>query len=521
MLKRQFFIYGWLLSILTLSTPGIASTPEPFTINILHTNDLHAHDEPFFEHGHSSGGMARISYLANQLQSSLPNTVLVDAGDIFQGTPFFHIYHGAVEVCLLNQCHYDIYTPGNHDLDEGPENLAQQLSKAHFDIVCTNLDASATPALAAIIKPSVIRVFAGVRVAFTGVITPDLANISLKLGKVKVKGTPSTWTQPVQQEVDRLRRQGINKIILISHCGVARDLMLAKSIPELDAIIGGHSHTRIVKPLLIKHSDGSSCLIVQAGCYGRALGDLKLTFDPTGNLIVPWCHHQLINIRGNIPEDIKIKNYLQSVRAPIKSLQEEIAGVALKHFDSHYLPYDSSLGDLVCDALAEEGSKYGATIALQNRGGLRSSIEKGLVSQAKIEEILPFDNTLVCATISGANLLAVLEHGLQDQPRPSFLEVHGLKIIYNPDLPPEQHLVHVWYQSSDGTVKKINPQSSCRITTNSFTFDGGEGYDFSSATNIERTNIRLADVLSSYFHKHGKIAPPPPGRIIPVSPHGH
>src|SRR5689334_8392804 len=125
----------------SLIMPGLgafAADSGEFHFTILHSNDIHAHDEPFLERGKEVGGVAKIATLVQQYRKEIPNVVVIDAGDIFQGTSFFKFYHGEIEVEMLNRAGYDIYTIGNHEFDDGPDNLAKQLKNAKFAVINSN-----------------------------------------------------------------------------------------------------------------------------------------------------------------------------------------------------------------------------------------------------------------------------------------------------------------------------------------------------------------------------------------------
>ncbi|MBI4533531.1 MAG: 5'-nucleotidase C-terminal domain-containing protein [Candidatus Melainabacteria bacterium] len=525
--KIKFLIWATLISICLLITVGgtsaqVGEPPRPnLLLTILHTNDLHAHDEPFEEYGRQVGGMARIGYLIRAIRKDRSNVLVIDAGDIFQGTTFYKVYHGEVEVALLNQAGYDIYTVGNHEFDNGPENLAKQLKSARFDIISANLDGSSVPALQDCIKPSVVKVVDGQRVGFVGVITPDLQKDSLNLNGVHIKGVGRTlaWIDPIAAEVNLLKAHGINKIILVTHVGLELDRQLAAMLPDVDAIIGGHSHTRLNKPIIVNHSDGSSTVIVQTGCYGRALGKLELAFDVHGKVILSQTRSKLININQAIPEAPDIKAYLMERAQPLRKLQERVVGVALDDFDNRFsrYPWDCPMGNLICDALADSGSAYGAAISFHNRGGIRARIERGLINLEKVEEVLPFDNHLVFATVPGGTILKALEHSVSGTLGGHFLDVHGLKIAYNPNKPPGSRIAFALVQAPDGQWNRLDEQSTYKVALNDYNFSGGEGYDFSTSTDMQATKQRLALVLAQYLAKHQKVKPRGPSRIVPIT----
>jgi 5'-nucleotidase len=487
---------------------------------VLHTNDLHAHDQSFSENGKLVGGMARVGHVIRELRAKDGDTVTIDAGDVFQGTPLYNLKHGEVEVNLLNKIGYDIATIGNHEFDDGPNNLAEQLQNAKYQVVCANLDFADVPALAKIVKPSVVRVINGEKVGFIGAMTPEIFRGSITLGGVKAKKIIDFWTMPIADEVTRLQSEGINKIVVISHCGIDFDQEMARNVPAIDVIVGGHSHTRLDSPLVIEHDGGSSTMIVQTGCYGRAVGELHLAFDAAGRLLKDKSHEHLIDISSAIPEDSDLKAYINEQSQSLKELDKQVLGRALGKFSMSFNDYlcDSPIGDLVCDALSMEAQKFGATIVLQNRGGIRSHIEAGPITAKDAESVLPFDNALVCATISGADLLRALENGLSGYLGARFLEVGGLKFAYDRSKPPGEKIVFALAQDKDGHWQPVDPSSQYRIAINSYNFQSGEGHDFSKAKDVEFLKQRLAVPFETYIRDRKEISPGKPTRIVALTP---
>ncbi len=496
-----------------------ASRKADLQFTILHTNDLHAHDQSFSENGKLVGGMARVGHVIRELRAKDGDTVTIDAGDVFQGTPLYNLKHGEVEVNLLNKIGYDIATIGNHEFDDGPNNLADQLEKAKYEVVCANLDFAAVPALAKIVKPSVVRVIDGKKVGFIGAMTPELFRGSITLGGVKAKKIIGFWTMPIADEVTRLQAEGINKIVVVSHCGVEFDQEMARNIPSIDVIVSGHSHTRLDSPIVMDHDDGSSTMIVQTGCYGRAVGELHVAFDADGRLLKDKSHEHLIDITAAIPEDSDLKAYVDEQSQSLKVLDKQVLGRALGTFSLSFNDYlwDSPIGDLVCDALSVEAHKFGATIVLQNRGGIRSQIEAGPITAKDAESVLPFDNTLVCATVSGADLLHALENGLSGYLGARFLEVSGIKFAYDRSKPPGEKIVFALAEDKDGSWQPIDPSSQYRIGINSYNFKSGEGHDFSKAKDVEFLEQRMSSLFETYLRDCKEIKPGKPTRIAALT----
>src|SRR5262249_215699 len=205
-----------------------------FNLTILHSNDLHAHDECFMERGRSIGGIARIAHLIKVIKQNRKNVVAVDAGDFFQGTTLFQKYGGEVEISALNQSGYDIVTLGNHEFDNGPDELAKSLKEAKFTTISCNIDFSKVPELEALVQPSVVREIGGEKIAFIGAVTPELEHVSLRTAPAHIKAEGENWMQPIKAEVERYKHEGINKIILVTHCGVELDKELAQSLSDVD-----------------------------------------------------------------------------------------------------------------------------------------------------------------------------------------------------------------------------------------------------------------------------------------------
>lgn len=490
-----------------------------FALTILHTNDLHAHDESFMERGRSVGGMARIAYLLTAIRRTANNAVTVDAGDFFQGTTLFQQYGGEVEINLLNKLGYDIVALGNHEFDNGPVKLAKQLKAARFVPISCNLDFSQVPELDALVKPSVVKVVGGEKIAFIGAVTPDLEHVALKTPPVKVKAVGDAWMQPIAEEVASYKKQGINKIILVTHCGVELDKQLAESLSDVDAIVGGHSHTRLDEPIWAEHKDGTKTVIVQTGSYGRTLGKLELVFDEKGRLIEPSTQYHLININDRIKEDVVVADYVREKAAPLLKLRSEIVGFAEGNFDNRFnnMPWDSPIGDVICDALCEEGTSYGAKIAFHNRGGIRAHVDQGPISEEKVRELLPFENRIVLATISGDKLRAILERSVAGPLGGSFLDVRGIKFAYDSAKPKGERVIFALAENENGVWKPIEATGSYKIVINDYSFKGGQDYDFSGASDVTYLPDLVSDAFHNFLVKHKSIRPCLPHRIVPVT----
>lgn len=293
-MKRRNFIkktaaVGALASIGNLGLLSFSTEKERKHITILHTNDTHSHIEPF-DATHAQypglGGVAKRYTLINRIRKENPNTLLLDAGDIFQGTPYFNFYGGELEFKLMSKLGYDAATIGNHDFDNGIEGLLAQMPHAEFPFVSANYDFSNT-VLEGRVKPYQIFMKDGIKIGVFGL------GIELEglVGKKHYKETQ--YMDPVEmttQTVSQLKREeNCQLVICLSHLGYhynsdkISDLQLAAKTKDIDLIIGGHTHTFLPKPTVIKNSIGKNVLVNQVGWAGINLGRIDFFFASNGS----------------------------------------------------------------------------------------------------------------------------------------------------------------------------------------------------------------------------------------------
>jgi 5'-nucleotidase len=257
-------------------------------ITILHTNDVHSYIDPFpADHPKNPGlgGVAKRAAIIETIRKENPNLLLLDAGDIFQGTPYFNYYGGELEFKLMNMMGYDVVTLGNHDFDNGIDGLLAQMPNAKFDFV-SNYGFQNT-VLDGRVKPYQIKHVDGVKIGIFGL------GVELQ-GLVDKKNSKETvYNDPIESATDMARilkhENKCDLVICLSHIGYnykeepnkVCDLMLAKKTKDIDLIIGGHTHTFLDKPVIEKNLEGKEVLINQVGCYGLNLGriDFYLTSD--------------------------------------------------------------------------------------------------------------------------------------------------------------------------------------------------------------------------------------------------
>ncbi|RTE52535.1 bifunctional metallophosphatase/5'-nucleotidase [Arenibacter aquaticus] len=255
-------------------------------ITILHTNDVHSHIDPFpLNHSlyPNLGGIARRATLVANIRKENPCTLLFDAGDIFQGTPYFNFYGGELEFKLMSMLRYDAATIGNHDFDNGLDGLASQLPFARFNFLSANYDFSNT-LLDGLVDPYKIYTLEGIKVGVFGLGIELKGLVTKKLYKETVYLNPIEVAQDISLKLKETEKCDI--IICLSHLGYQYknpqkpdDLKLAAQTENIDLIIGGHTHTFLDRPTIVLNRKEQQTLVNQVGCFGVNLGRVDFYFD--------------------------------------------------------------------------------------------------------------------------------------------------------------------------------------------------------------------------------------------------
>lgn len=259
--------------------------PDIARLTILHTNDVHSRVEPFPMDGgrnQGQGGAARRASIIKRIRSREPNVLLLDAGDMWQGTPYFNFYHGELEMKLMTAMNYEAATVGNHDFDAGIETLAKQLQHADFPLIISNYNFDNTPmqgktAPYKIFEKDTIKVgVLGVGIELDGLVPQELYQDTEYLDPIK---SANETARILKHE------HKCDLVILLSHLGYkyksnrVSDVVVAEQSRDIDIIIGGHTHTFMNQPDVVANANGEEVLINQAGWAGLMLGRLEVMIE--------------------------------------------------------------------------------------------------------------------------------------------------------------------------------------------------------------------------------------------------
>ncbi len=506
------------------------------TVTLLHTNDTHDHLEPTIYTGKDAagkdfraqyGGVARIKTAIETLKKTATNPIVLDAGDVFTGTIYGMIYKGLADLAYMEAFGVQAQTIGNHEFDGGPSQLAEYLKNATFPVVSANIDASAEPLLKDLIKKSTILEVAGQKIGIVGVTTPDTPITSSPGDTVKFLEPKAA----VQAEVDRLRASGVTKIILLSHLGYSKDVVLAKELRGVGVIIGGHSHTPLGKyegnglpasegdyPTVLKDANGKTILVLQTWEWGKFYGSMRITFSADG---VPQFWKGIPTpVTETFKADTRLAATLKAFTVPIDAFRRNVVGTAAVRLNGDRADVrkrETNLSNVIADANLWKTRSYNTTISLQNGGGVRASIEAGAVTQGQLIDVQPFGNTLYVMELTGAELRASLENGVSQWEAGGgrFLHVAGLRYTFDLAQKPGSRIQKVETGNlKDGFVALENSKVY-KVVVNNFIAGGGDGFDSLKNAKGSRIDTYLPDysVMTEYFQALKTIDAKVEGRI--------
>jgi 2',3'-cyclic-nucleotide 2'-phosphodiesterase (5'-nucleotidase family) len=479
------------------------------SLTILHTNDTHGHLRPFsyptvvapgselaaLEERANIGGIARRAAIAKRLREELGRqgtaVWMIDAGDFSDGTAFSTEYHGEADVAAMNAAGYDFGTIGNHEFNYSFAQLKKLLGLFRYPVICANAVEKSTGAL---LSPAyVIRDIGSLKVGLFGLVTRSGSDYPAAREALTILDEIDTARRMVRE-----LRPKTDIIIAISHSGDDVDAKIAKAVPEIDVIVGGHSHSRIAHGEFVwrsgelKTGDENSTVVVQAHQWGGELGRLDLLISRDGNGVwrVERQRAELLKITQDMPEDTEVAAVVDRYWKPIAAKYGEVLGQAAADFierGDDLAPYN-----LMADSIRET---FGSEIELENMGGVRAPLVKGAVTWADLVNMDPFDNTIVTFKISGRRLKQVL---LEARPA-----VSGMR-----------------YRIEDGKLAEVTvggkPLTESRIYSGSANSFFARNY--LKGISVKNLGKPRLNILADYIRKKGTVRPIFDGRRIIVGP---
>lgn len=489
-----------------------ARLPQPATqrIRILHTNDVHGTISPVPDHEvldkpAELGGSAYLATLSEQAREEDPGrTLLLDAGDAVHGQVATDLDHGNSMVEVMNEVGYDGATLGNHDFQWGVPALLERLENAKYPVLVGNVvreDGSPLPGTES------RRIFDldGVKVGLTGLLTPETGQ---KARADRVKGVrfedPAT---ALRQNVDALREEGADLVLVMSHMGLEEDRKLARQFAgEGLVFVGGHSHDRTDEP-----EEVSGNYLVQAGSQGKELGEL--TLELSGKRIAS-VEHRLIPVD---PAKIEPDPEVAALVARYEDRAEREMGRTLTTLPERFTrsnSTDSPVGRLVTDSMREAA---GADLAFLNSGALRCDLEAGPLSMKELYALMPFNGDVMKGTLKGSQIMQALERSVSQRspekgPESSFLQVSGLRFAYDASQPAGERVLGVEIGG-----QPLDPEKSYTVALDDYLAQGKIGYESFKDGNWQPTGKDMMKAMGDHV-PHADVSGKEPPRILDRTP---
>jgi len=487
-------------------------------MTILYTNDAHSHllSFDFPGHGKDIGGIARRQAYIKSIRDANRRTIVLDAGDLLQGTPFYSFFKGEVDIKAYSLCGYDAATLGNHDLDDALGNLKTQLGFSSFPIICSNIVYS--DSLNPVFDPYKIFDLDGVEIGVIGCMATEPWSV-ISLNNRTNLSQMDVFT--CVASVASFLRPRVDLLILLSHSAYQLDLEIAKRVPSLDIIIGGHSNTLLEKPVIVENSDVLSgakngkgidgTLVLQDFKWGAYVGRLDLNIASGGRVISYSGSLKLMNNSVPIAADSTVARLVSGYEERINALTSQIIGKCeseMPYPEEERHLHDLPLGTFFCEALRKF---TGADLSIINSGTIRDGLPVGNLTMGHLFNALPFDNTLVTYNMKGNHIEEMLQYICSNYGGITGYQYGGVTCTYNTVI---NRVIDIKIGDDPLRLDKIY-----KLATISYMADGNQHGDelFKKAFDKVDHGFLMRDAVLQYLKQHDTVVPPSGGRITIIS----
>ncbi len=535
-----------ILSLCVFAPAALAAWPaRPDSLLIIHTNDIHAHLLPYTDArgegvggagetvgggGEMVGGAAAGAAVIEKLRDpSKKRVLLLDAGDVFQGTPLYNAFRGISDYRTMSLMRYDAGALGNHELDDGPAWWLRARKEAKFPILTANVFVSGESAWAASLLPvetslrkgarwiggarvpdsvslrhiaEPYRIFdvKGLNVAVLGLTTADIVSI---VSRSRNGGVAVSDPIAVAENLVPELRKKADLVVAVTHLGVDEDRALARRVPGIDLIVGGHSHTFLWEPVLVRNRNENGydgTMIVQAGRWGERVGRVSIAVGPKG---VTGLRGALLPVRPAYGEDRDVARMLQPYRDSIAVMTDQPVFKTRSRIPSSGLEEgDTPLGNWVADVILESA---GADVAVINSGGIRAPLPEGTVTVGDVYTVLPFDNTIVTVPMKDWRVRELFDFIAQRFGKHGFAQISGAQFGVRRGRATNIRI----------GGQPLDPGRTYRVATIDFLYTGGDGYTmFEKAGPAEQRGKMMHDAAIEFLRRHPDYEFKKRGRIV-------
>jgi len=463
------------------------SNEELIQLQIVTVNDFHG---ALTENGKNIGAAKLVQYLTEERAKNPTGTLLLSAGDMFQGSLDSNLLYGKPVVDFMNYVKFDAMTLGNHEFDWGISVLKDRIAQSQFPYLCGNVVDKNTGKPVDFVKPYIIIERKGIKIAVIGIATPETA----------IKTNPKiienyTFLDParaVNALLPEVKQKGADIIILLTHLGSTMDgegnitgdaALLARQVTGIDGIVSGHSHQ-------IVYGQVNEIPILQAAYNGRAVGEIELLFNKQTHKVEKATPKVNLLPYPGLQADFRTQGIVSQTEKEIEPVKNIVVGKTISTLShDRYELKETKLGQWVTDTMRQATK---ADIAFQNTGGLRTGIPAGNITMGNLYEVIPFDNTLYTVEMSGKEIMEVLEYGIRNE-KIGMLQYSGIKVSYQMVGQERGQIVSV--RMTNGLPLDLN--QNYKVVTNDFMAAGGDGYIFfKKGKNLYDTCITLRDIIA-------------------------
>ena len=453
-------------------------------VNVLTFNDFHG----AVEAGGKNSGIAKFAGEINKVKAQNPNTIVVAAGDIFQGSAMSNLTYGAPVNEMMKEVGVVASAVGNHEFDWGIDKIAKWAEEGEYDFLASNIYDKTTDKPVTWAKPYMIVEKGGIKIGLVGIATPETA---FKTSPVIVKNLEFKDPVASAKEWAKVAKDnGADVVIALTHLGAfqdkedkitgeATDLC---GVENIDAVISAHTHQTV-------YGTVNGIPVVQAYKEGRTLGRLTIKIDADGKIgeIVPSVD-KLYERADTLVEDATVKAIADKYSKELEPILGEILGATDKELThDKSAPGTSLLGQWTTDVMRKVA---GTQIGITNGGGLRVPLAAGNITMGNMYEVMPFDNTLVTMKLKGSDLKRVIENGIGNAEI-GWVQVGGVKVYYDEKAEFMDRISTMFLE--DGTPVEMDKTYS--VVTNDFMFSGGDKFDFTGAIDDVDTMLPIRDAL--------------------------
>jgi len=496
-------LLAFFVALVLAACATTAGSSEPIHVVLLHTNDMHGQAQPRAatwidrEDPPPIGGLPRVAAYVNTVRRGFAGerggVLVVDAGDVYQGTPEGLIDEGRGFVSAVAEVGYDAICVGNHDLDRGIASLAAKIEDFDLPMVAANLYVREGGPRVDWVEPWRIVELGGLRIGVVGLLTPVTPSITHGDARTIFFEDPAVALRKAREEL----AGEVDWILVLAHEGVDEDERLAAEVPDLDVIVGGHSHTYLKEGLLVGRTH-----VLQAGSKTSAVGRADLWFDAESEELVDFAYRVVDLLEEPTPEtenpavtaicaDLVLRSELE-MQQVVGTLGADLTR-AKGRFES------STAGNLITDLMRE---RVGAQVAIQNRGGIRCDLRAGPVTRRNLFELLPFGNHLVLLEVTGETLLSCLIEAVEGRAH-SGLELGGMVLRYRLDDEGEASIASVLVGG-----EPVEPTRTYTLATNSFLAEGRDGYDaLGTSKRLREDTLMLRELLEERLRSGEPVVP--------------